>query len=262
MQPCVWHWRLVQLTWNNTWINRREENAISRPWSPSHATISTLRPTFKTSAHQLGFTPRPPIDPRRFPGHDQWILATSRTNSLQWSWVHQSIHSSESFPSKAVPLTICYFLKQGRNSPPFGFSLMQWWERFTNDSAFNADNGLESLKRKMWQKHIFSLSLPLAPTWFSVLGYFEDGNLELNIEYWSLWEVFKSRQIGFHRAHFNRVQWYLWNFSSAIHWGREIRCNTLNFRHLESFPHPESSPEFYNCRMGINCGRSLYYDLK
>ena len=234
------------------------QNAISRPWSPSHATISTMRPTFNHQLTNQDSHHDPRSTPRQFPAHDQWILATSRTNSLQWSWVHQSIHSSESFPSKAVPLTICYFIKQGRNSPPFGFSLMQWWERFTNDSAFNADNGLESSKQKMWQKHIFSLSLlGLAPTWFSVLGYFEDGNLELNIEYWSRWEVFKSRQIGFRRAHFNRVQWYLWNFSSAIHWGSEIRCNTLNFRHLESFPHPESSPEFYNCRRGINCGTSF-----
>ena len=62
--------------------------------------------------------------------------------------------------SSSVPLTICYFLKQGRNSPPFGFSLMQWWERFTNDSAFNADNGLESLKRKMWQKQFFLCRSP------------------------------------------------------------------------------------------------------
>ena len=106
------------------------------------------------------------------------------------------------------------------------------------------------------------------PTWFSVLGYFEDGNLELNIEYWSRWEVFKSRQIGFRRAHFNRVQWYLWNFSSAIHWSREIRCNTLNFRHLESFPHPElSSQEFYNCRRESTVGgllneKKLWFVLK
>ena len=106
------------------------------------------------------------------------------------------------------------------------------------------------------------------PTWFSVLGYFEDGNLELNIEYWSRWEVFKSRQIGFRRAHFNPVQWYLWNFSNAIHWGSEIRCNTLNFRHLESFPHPElSSQEFYNCRRESTVGgllneKKLWFVLK
>ena len=72
------------------------------------------------------------------------------------------------------------------------------------------------------------------PTWFSVLGYFEDGNLELNIEYWSLWEVFKSRQIGFHGAHFNRVlQCYLWNFSTALLWNAmqwypgEMQCNGI-----------------------------------
>ena len=166
MQPCVWHWRLVQLTRNNTWINRREVS----PRMPYH---DLGRPTMQQypqcdqhSKHQLTNQDShhdPRSTPRQFPAHDQWILATSRTNSLQWSWVHQSIHSSESFPSKAVPLTICYFLKQGRNSPPFGFSLMQWWERFTNDSAFNADNGLESLKRKMWQKHIFLSVAPPGP---------------------------------------------------------------------------------------------------
>ena len=173
------------------------------------------------------------------------------------------------FPIKSRAADHLLFSQTRKKFSSFWFQFDAiWWEHFTNDSAFNADNGLESLKWKMWQKHIFSLSLPLAPTWFSVLGYFEDGNLELNIEYWSRWEVFKSRQIGFRRAHFNRVQWYLWNFSSAIHWGSEIRCNTLHFRHLESFPHPElSSQEFYNCRRESTVGgllneKKLWFVLK
>ena len=47
------------------------------------------------------------------------------------------------------------------------------------------------------------LSSPSLPSLIYFPGYFKDINSELNIEYWSLWEVFKSRQIGFRRTHFN-----------------------------------------------------------
>ena len=47
------------------------------------------------------------------------------------------------------------------------------------------------------------LSSPSLPSLIYFPGYFGDSNSELNIEYWSLWEVFKSRQIGFRRTHFN-----------------------------------------------------------
>ena len=89
------------------------------------------------------------------------------------------------------------------------------------------------------------LSSPSLPSLIYFLGYFGDSNSELNIEYWSLWEVFKSRQIGFRRTHFN---------ASLV--SRQLfQCITLFLNHctaLWDIPKVfriqiESS---YNCRRG------------
>ena len=147
------------------------QNAISRPWSPSYATISTMRPTFKTQLTNQDSHHDPRSTPRQFPAHDQWILATSRTNSLQWSWVHQSIHSSESFPSKAPPCRWPFVIFS--NKEEILLLLVSVWCNDGNvlqmTQLLTLTMGLRAQSGKCDKNIFFYLSLPLAPTWFSVL---------------------------------------------------------------------------------------------
>ena len=134
---------------------------------------------------------------------------TSRTNSLQWSWgppfcpfitdmnrfspIEALIHTAH------WPMTISLFIKEDQTM----FVCLERWKGlhlvvndFMSDSRY---------RQPVFFAELTVLSSPSLPSLIYFPGYFGDSNSELNIEYWSLWEVFKSRQIGFRRTHFNAL---------------------------------------------------------
>ena len=132
---------------------------------------------------------------------------TSRTNSLQWSW---------------GPPFCPFITDMNRFSPTEALIYIQhtdhqpiYQRRPNHVCLFGKMKGLEFSCEwlHVWQQisttcffaELTVLSSPSLPSLIYFPGYFGDSNSELNIEYWSLWEVFKSRQIGFRRTHFNAL---------------------------------------------------------
>ena len=183
------------------------------------------------------------------PAHNQWIVPLRGLIVCNGVGGHRSVHSSQiwtDFPQQKPlyiqhtdnqpihqrrPNHVCLFGKM--KGLTFSCEWLQVW-RQKSTTCFFAE--------------LTALSSPSLPSLIYFPGYFGDSNSELNIEYWSLWEVFKSRQIGFRRTHFNAlVSRQLFQcitlFTIALH------CTV---GHSQSFPHPDRivEPLSYNCSRG------------
>ena len=140
------------------------------------------------------------------PTHNQWIVPLRGLIVCNGVGGHRSVHSSQiwtDFPQQKPvyiqhtdhqpihqrrPNHVCLFGKM--KGLAFSCEWLHVW-RQKSTTCFFAE--------------LTALSSPSLPSLIYFPGYFGDSNSELNIEYWSLWEVFKSRQIGFRRTHFNAL---------------------------------------------------------
>ena len=197
--------------------------------------------------------------------------ATWRTNSLRWSRLHHSIHSSEISadfpPPKPPPRWPSVYLWTFKNKlktkyfPSFKLSLIWLLGLFTNGFAFNNDNGLESWKRKKRQQHIFLWPILPQPdlvfldilkmaiwNWilnigvsgkYSSLGK-SDSTERISIECCS--GIFGTFPVHYSEMHCNGI---LVKCSAMVSWGTFWKFSAS--RTVE--------PQSYNCRRGINLGR-------